>query len=243
MTSQPASDGSGADAGPTAQALLDAQRRRWESMLGEHEGMFGAGPSIAAREAARLFVGHGVERVVELGGGQGRDALFFAAQGLEVTVFDYAAAGVAAIDDAAAAAGLDGRLTAVGHDVRQPLPLPDASVDACYSHMLVCMALTHEQQQALFAQVWRVLRPGGLHVFTARNIRDPHHGQGRHHDEELYETDGMIVHFLSDACFDGLAAGWRQLDRWDFEEGPLPRRLTYLALQRPEGARYVRRAP
>jgi hypothetical protein len=28
------------------------------------------------------------------------------------------------------------------HDIRQPLPLPDACIDASYSHMLFCMALT-----------------------------------------------------------------------------------------------------
>jgi SAM-dependent methyltransferase len=216
-----------------AEDLLDGQRRRWETMLRDHERMFGPGPSLAARAAARLFARHGVRRVVELGAGQGRDALFFAALGFEVAVVDYAAAGIDATVAAAETAGLAGRITPVVHDVRAPLPLPDGSVDACYSHMLLCMALTREQQDRICAQVWRLLRPGGLHVFTGRTTRDPHYGRGRHHGEDLYETGGVIVHFLSDASIDRFAAGWRGLERWDFEEGPLPRRLCCLALQRP----------
>ena len=41
----------------------------------------------------------------------------------------------------AAQAGLAERLVTLVHDVREPLPLPDASADAVYSHMLFSMAL------------------------------------------------------------------------------------------------------
>lgn len=221
---------SGETAPPVA---LDAQRQHWATTLDEHAEMFGAAPSVAAQAAAGLFTSGGMRRLVELGGGQGRDALFFAAQGLEVTVLDYAPSGVDAITRAAAAAGLTGRVRAVEHDVRQPLPLDDASVDACYSHMLLCMALTRRQQAALCAEVWRVLRPGGLHVFTVRNSRDAHYGRGRHHGEGLYENGGFVVHFLTPPALDELTAGWQRIEQWEFTEGALPRQLSYVALQRP----------
>ena len=34
------------------------------------------------------------------------------------------------------------RLATLAHDVRDPLPLPTAGVDAAYSHMLLSVALT-----------------------------------------------------------------------------------------------------
>jgi SAM-dependent methyltransferase len=219
--------------GSAAQGLLDAQRTRWATMLGERAEMFGSAASVAAQAAAGLFARRGVRRVVEFGGGQGRDALLFAARGLEVTVLDYAPSGVEAIARTAVAAGLTDRIRAVEHDVRRPLPLAAASVDACYSHMLLCMALTRAQQHALCAEAWRILRPGGVHVFTVRNSRDAHHGRGRHHGEGLYETDGVIVHFLTAAALDELTAGWLRIAQWEFAEGPLPRQLSYVALQRP----------
>jgi len=98
----------------------------------------------AAREGTRRSVRlqrpregrrHGV---LELGGGQGRDTAWFAVLGFEVHVLVYANAGV----DAALRRTTDldreasSPITATQHDVRQALPFPDASFDACYSHML-----------------------------------------------------------------------------------------------------------
>lgn len=51
------------------------------------------------------------------------------------------------------------------HDVREPLPLPDASVDAVFAHMLRCMALSTKAIEQLVAEGRRALRPGGTFVF------------------------------------------------------------------------------
>lgn len=233
MTPQVTSQPQPSSEGDTVRERLDAQRHHWERVLADHDKMFGTAPSHSAQAAVDLLTRHGVSRLLELGGGQGRDSLFFASRGLKVTVFDYAASGLEAITDVAAAFGFGDRITAVQHDVRQPLPLTHSSFDACYSHMLMCMALTRRQQLALCSEVWRILRPGGLHVFTARNRRDPRYRKGRHHGEDLYESGGFIVHYLNDRAIDRLSAGWHRLGEEEFEEGPLPRRLTYVALQRP----------
>ena len=44
------------------------------------------------------------------------------------------------------------------HDIRRPLPLLDAAVDAVYAHMLLCMAWSTAQIRALVSEVHRVLR-------------------------------------------------------------------------------------
>ena len=60
---------------------LDAQREHWERTLGARPDMFGAAPSEPARAAADLFRTERVRSILELGGGQGRDTLFFARSG------------------------------------------------------------------------------------------------------------------------------------------------------------------
>lgn len=80
--------------------------------------MFGNDPSEPARYAADLFERNGVRRVLELGGGQGRDSLFLAARGFNVHVLDYAHAGVEVIQAKASKAGLANHLTVAQHDVR-----------------------------------------------------------------------------------------------------------------------------
>jgi SAM-dependent methyltransferase len=107
--------------------------------------------------------------VLELGAGQGRDTVFLARHGFTVTALDYAAGTAKAISAAAGAAGLATLVSAARHDVRQPLPFPAGSFDASYSHMLFCMALTTPELERLAAEVRRVIRPGGLVVYTVRH--------------------------------------------------------------------------
>ena len=57
--------------------ILDAQRQHWQKTFIQKPEMFGSEPSHPARAAAELFVKEGKTRILELGGGQGRDTLFF----------------------------------------------------------------------------------------------------------------------------------------------------------------------
>ena len=99
-----------------------------------------AAASEPARRAAERFQTEGARELLELGPGQGRDSLFFAAAGLTVTAIDFAEDGLDQIAHKAERAGLNQAITTVHHDVRQPLPLPNASFDACFAQMLFSMA-------------------------------------------------------------------------------------------------------
>ena len=79
---------------------LDAQRERWESIFSVRSEMYGTEPSYPARKTLSMFKEVGAEHVLELGGGQGRDTLFFARNGLRVHVLDYASPGVESIERA-----------------------------------------------------------------------------------------------------------------------------------------------
>ncbi len=68
--------------------------------------------------------------------------------------------------------------------------------------MLFCMALTTKELVALLGEILRVLRPGGLCVYTARNTADPDFGRGIHRGEALYENQGFIIHFFDRAKVD-----------------------------------------
>jgi SAM-dependent methyltransferase len=213
--------------------VLDGQNQHWEDTLESKPEMFGREPSEPARRSAAEFKTAGAHRILELGGGQGRDSLFFAAEGFEVHVLDYAQAGVDMILRKAAEAGFGQRVTTMQHDVRRPLPAPDASFDACYSHMLFCMAFTTAQLEAIAREILRVLRPGGQCVYTVRNTSDPDFGRGVHRGEDLYENQGFIVHFFDRAKVEQLAVGYEILGIDEFDEGKLPRRLFRVRLRKP----------
>jgi SAM-dependent methyltransferase len=209
------------------------QRRHWEATFAANQDMYGTGPSEPARAAAELFSAAGARRVLELGAGQGRDTLFLAGQGLTVSALDFASGAPEAISAAAGTAGLAASVSAACHDVRQPLPFPAGSFDACYSHMLFCMALTTPELVRLAAEVHRAVRPGGLVVYTVRHAGDAHHGTGIPRGDGMYEHGGFVVHFFDRGLVDRLADGFELLDVTEFSEGDLPRRLWRVTMRKP----------
>jgi SAM-dependent methyltransferase len=214
--------------------ILDRQGRHWDTTFAHKPDMFGGTPSEPAVKAAELFKREGKTHLLELGGGQGRDTVFFAREGFQVTVLDYSQTAIDTLAVKAAVASLTNRITALRHDVREPLPFGNAVFDCCYSHMLFCMALTTAELDRLSQEVRRVLRPGGLSVYTVRHTDDPHYGVGIHRGEDMYEVGGFIVHFFSLDKVRRLARGYELVSVDEFEEASLPRKLYRVTLRKHE---------
>ena len=212
--------------------VLNDQHQHWENMLSSKPDMFGTAPSDPAQKAAELFKKEGKIKILELGGGQGRDTIFFAQSGFRVTVLDYCESGVETITQKAKSMGLSQSITPLRHDARKPLPFDDETFDACYSHMLYCMALTTAELEFLSDEIRRVLKPNGLNIYTVRNTKDPHYRAGIHQGEEIYEIGGFVIHFFSKEKVAHLAKGFEIVSIDEFEEGPLPKRLFRVTLKK-----------
>jgi SAM-dependent methyltransferase len=201
--------------------LARDQREHWQRTYADHPEMYGEQPSDPAVYAAGVFPAGG--RVLELGAGHGRDALFFARQGFRVLATDFSAEGLRQL--AARAEGQGLAVTTGLQDVREPLALADGSMDGVYAHMLLCMALSSSEIRGLVDEVRRVLRPGGSFVYTVRHTGDAHFGEGESRGDDIWEHGGFAVHFFSRELVDSLAEGWQLDEVHAFEEGALPRRL------------------
>lgn len=218
--------------GDAVKKTLDAQKEHWEQAFSEEPDFFGEEPSEPARRAAGLFSKEGFRRVLELGGGQGRDTLFFAGRSFEVSTVDYSRKGLDDIRKKAGEAGLSHRIETVYGDIREGLPFGDGSFDACFSHMLYCMAFTEAELARLSPEILRVLRPGGINIYTVRHKQDAHYGKGTHWGGDLYEFGGFIVHFFDREKVRRLSEGYEILAIDEFEEGELPRKLFMVVLKK-----------
>jgi len=212
--------------------VLNEQNPHWDRTYSGTPSMFGEEPSEPGKKAVDIFRAKGNATILELGAGQGRDTLFFARSGFRVHALDYSDAGVAAINEKSKALGLSNLVTPLCHDVRQPLPFDDESIDACYSHMLFCMALTTAELEFLANEVRRVLKPGGICMYTVRHTGDAHYGKGIHRGEDMYEVGGFIVHFFSRDQVLRMGKGFEMLAIDEFEEGPLPRKLFRVTMKK-----------
>ena len=212
--------------------ILDQQAQHWENYYITNPETFGVSPSTAAIKAAETFNKEGITNILELGAGQGRDALFFAQKGFHIQVLDYSQTGVDKIIKKAKTLGVDKLITGKIHDVRNPFPFTNEKFGGCFSHMLYCMALTTKELQFLSDEILRVLKNGGVNIYTVRHTGDGDYKNGIHRGEDLYENDGFIVHFFSKEKVKQLSNGFDIVNIENFEEGKFPRKLFRVTLKK-----------
>jgi len=99
--------------------------------------------------------------------------------------------------------------------------------------MLYCMALTTSELEFLSKEILRVLKPGGLNIYTVRNTTDAHFQTGINRGENMWEIGGgFIVHFFSKEKIEHLAKGYEIVNVEEFEEGDLPKKLFLVTLRK-----------
>ena len=194
------------------QKKLDQQSKHWEINFSNKPEMFGLEPSISAIKALEIFKEKKINNLVELGAGLGRDSIFFAKNNINTKALDYSSSGIKIIN----------------HKIRKKLPFEDNTIEACYSHMLYCMALTINDLEKLNNEIQRILKPGGINIYTVRHTNDGDFKNGIHIGEDLYENDGFIVHYFSKEKITSLLNGFKNIYLEKFEEGAFPRKLFFV---------------
>ncbi len=213
---------------------LDQQSQHWEKNFSSKPEMFGFEPSIAAVKSLNFFKG---KKIIELGAGLGRDTIFFAQNSIQVEALDYSQKAIEIINNKSKKLNLTQFIKTKFFDIRKKLPFDDDTIDGCFSHMLYCMALSNCDLENLNKEILRVLKPGGINIYTVRHTNDSDYKNGYHIGEDLYENDGFIVHFFSKDKIEQLSKGFEILDIEKFEEGKFPRKLFKVVLKKRSLAR------
>jgi ubiquinone/menaquinone biosynthesis C-methylase UbiE len=151
-------------------------------------------------------------QVLELGCGTGNDAARLARQGFEVVASDFS---TAALNEARRKYGeqVDFRRA----DLSESFPFADGSFDAVMSNVALHM-FSDAVTRAAFAEVHRVLRPGGLFLFHVNALDDrPLRERWRTVVRELepnyvLEEVGQTVRFFSREYLLDLLRGWTLIE-------------------------------
>jgi SAM-dependent methyltransferase len=191
-------------------------RRRLESGCDlDWEGLWTEPFLVPLRQA-------GARTILELGCGTGNDAARLADAGYSVTAVDLS---TEAVGRARARYGSVARFVIA--DMTQQLPFPGGSFDAVMSNVAMHM-FPDAVTRAVFAEVRRVVHPGGLFLFHVNALEDrPLRARSlparELEPDYVVEESGQTMHFFSEAYLRELLAGWPKLH---LASVPIPDRKT-----------------
>ena len=177
-------------------SAIDAWDKRWATEEGRadwllpHSAVIALLPELKAR---------GAHAVLDLGCGVGRHALLLAEHGFAVEAFEGSKNGLDVVREAATARGLT---LGFQHGNASSLPYADASFDFVLSWNVIYHG-TLGDAGARIAEIWRVLKPGGLYQGTMLPTRNANYGLGRRIAPDTFVVDGAEErghpHFYCDA--------------------------------------------
>jgi len=98
------------------------------------------------------------------------------------------------------------------------------------------MELWEKDIQFILDECRRVLRPGGLNLYSVRNDHDPHFGKGPHKGEDMWQNPiGFVVHFFSEDKIKRLSRGYEIVHVREFDDPspPFTKKLYEVLLRKP----------
>lgn len=128
-------------------------------------------------------------KIVEFGCGNGRDSIYFAKNGLNVTGID---SSVVSINNLQKYQGIGAFVCA---DFTSELELYKDGFDFCYSRFTL-HAINDEQEISLFQNVAKMLKQNGMFFIEARSIKDGKFGIGNALSEREFILDGHYRRFI-----------------------------------------------
>jgi SAM-dependent methyltransferase len=161
-------------------------RQEWDERYASADLIWTAQPNVfVARELAGLAPG----RALDLGAGEGRNAIWLAGRGWQVTAVDFSTVALAKAAELAAARGVTG-IEWVDADLRtyQPAPGGFDLVLLSYIH------LPPAESAALLAAAAAALAPGGTLLVVGHDRDNIAHGYGGPQEPAvLYQTADVVA--------------------------------------------------
>lgn len=212
--------------GDAARRALRDQRRHWDRWHRRHAHACHPGHAQASRKYFLTALDMTDGDVLELGCGQGRDAIALADASMHVVGVDHSPVAIGVAEDLVAQrTETSGSVTLHLADYFEFLrTCASATFDGIFSH-LALHYFDESSTRALFTELARVVRPQGVLLFTVRAAGDPLDGHGAAIAPSVYVRNGHLRHFFAEDLVHDLLADWpetfvRKYDRSGEETNP-----------------------
>jgi SAM-dependent methyltransferase len=167
----------------------------WDERYGGTEKIWSGEPNaVLVQEVAGLAPG----TALDVGSGEGGDAIWLAARGWTVTAIDVSRVALDRVADRAAAEGVAERVTTTPVDIfADPVP---GTHDLVTAHFL---QLPADVRPRLFSALAGAVAPGGRLLIVGHDPEGMPEEFAGHHPPEMFATADQLVAELADAL-----AGW-----------------------------------
>ena len=129
------------------------------------------------------------KKMLDLGCGQGQDALFFTENGYTITALDFSQQALASFNHS--------KIKKVSGDMRNLSQFKDDSFDIVYSSFSMHF-FRLEELHIIFKEIHRILKPNSFLMFIAKNKKDKYYGKGERIDNETFIHEGMLRYFFTE---------------------------------------------
>jgi SAM-dependent methyltransferase len=150
-------------------------------------------PSLFAETAITYFPNKAA--VLELGAGQGQDSRYFAAHGYRVVSTDLED-GALDLNRRKTPVELAPQIDIQKLDLTQPFPFADATFEVVYAHLSLHY-FADDTTRRIFAEIYRVLKPGGVLAFLVNSAGDKEYGAGEQIEADFFKIGEFTKRFFT----------------------------------------------
>ena len=160
-------------------------------------------PLVFTEKVVRYLKDQPGASILDLGCGDGRDALYFSQNGFSVTAIDFSKEAIARLKKA------DDSITAQVMDILH-MDFPEHSFDAVFAHLSLHY-FDDPTTRAVFHAVHRMLKSGGYFFIACKSTNDPLYGTGEKVGEHMFKRR-YLRHFFDENYMRSMLHDFRILE-------------------------------
>lgn len=167
----------------------------WERLYSK-KNYFGTGPTKLAKICESIIKDNHITNILEIGCGQGRDALHFSHLGYNVYALDISEKAINFVNEMKQSLNYK-NITAIIHDIEKPLNHSNEFFDFVYSN-LTLQFFDIDSLQKIFNNISTIMKKNSLFLFSTKKEGDKYYNFGTKINNYVFKYEGIIRYFYTE---------------------------------------------